>query len=95
MSFWPNSPFCFSKTLLGVGSGSNYIMTTPIVLGGVKVFIDKRWVVTCDTKEVVLDDHMGKDPIGLNILYCPNDIFIIITIWNWWPLCQQILDEIP
>jgi len=51
-------------------------MTTPIVLGGVKVFIDKR----CDTKEVVLDDHIGKDPIGLNILYCPNGIFIIITI---------------
>jgi len=82
MSLWLNSPLFLSKTLLGVECGSNYIVTTPIVLGGVKVFLDKRWLVVCDTKEVVLDDHMGKDPIGQNILCCPNDIFIIITIWN-------------
>lgn len=37
-----------------------------------KDFVVKRQVM-CDPREVVLDDDIGKDHVGLFILHCPND----------------------
>jgi hypothetical protein len=31
----------------------------------------------------VLDDDLGKNYVGLLILYCPDDVSIIINIWRW------------
>jgi hypothetical protein len=44
------------------------------------VFIVTRCVITCDPKEAVLDNQLGEDHVGLNILYCPKDVSTIMTI---------------
>jgi hypothetical protein len=31
----------------------------------------------------VLDDDLGEDHVGLFILYCLNDILVIMNIWRW------------
>jgi hypothetical protein len=45
-----------------------------------RVFVAIRRVITCDPKEVVLDNQLGEDHFGLRILYCPNDVSIVMTI---------------
>jgi hypothetical protein len=35
----------------------------------VGVFVVIGHVITCDPKEAILDDQLGKDHVGLNILY--------------------------
>jgi len=47
------------------------------------VFIAKGWVVACNPQEVVLDDRLGKDHVGLCILYCPMTMSTVMTIWKW------------
>ncbi len=48
-------------------------------------------VITSNPKEAVLDNQLGEDHVGLNILYCPNNVLVIMIIWKW-PLSQTILD---
>jgi hypothetical protein len=60
----------------------------------VKVFLAKGRVVTCDPHEVVLDDQLGEEHVGLCILYCPVIMSKVMTIWKWL-LVQIILDGYP
>ena len=61
------------------------------LIDDVGVFFAKGHVVTCDPQEVVLDDRLGEDHVGLCILYCPMIVLAMMTIWKW-PLAQTILD---
>jgi hypothetical protein len=53
----------------------------------VGVFVATRPVITCDPKETILHNQLGKDHVGFNILYCSNNGSIMMTIWKW-PLFQ-------
>jgi len=33
----------------------------------------------------------GEDHVGVNVLYCPNNVSMVMTIWKW-PLAQTIMD---
>ncbi len=37
----------------------------------------------------MLGDDLGEDHVGILILYCPDDISIVMSIW-WWLLSQTI-----
>jgi hypothetical protein len=58
----------------------------------VGLFIASGHVISCDPKEVVFDNQLGEDHVGVNILYCLNNISMVITIWKW-PLAQTIVDR--
>jgi len=58
------------------------------------VFFAKGHVVACDPQETILDDRLGKDHVGLCILYCPTIVPTMMTIWKW-PLAQTIFDGYP
>jgi hypothetical protein len=47
------------------------------------VFIAKGQVLACDPQEVVLDDRLGDDHVGLCILYCLMTMSIVMTTWKW------------
>ncbi len=42
-------------------------------------------------REAILDDILGDDHIGLTILYYPEDILEVMTIWKW-PLTQTTME---
>jgi hypothetical protein len=46
------------------------------------VFVAKGRIIACDPREVVLHDDLG-DHVGIFILYRPNDILVVISIWRW------------
>jgi len=48
-----------------------------------KVFIVSGLVIACDPKEVVIDNKLGEDHVGVSILYCPSDVSIVMIIWKW------------
>ncbi len=52
------------------------------------VFVAKGRIIACDPREVVLDLDLG-DHVGILILYCLNDILVVISIWKW-SLSQMI-----
>jgi hypothetical protein len=58
------------------------------------VFLAKGCVVTCDPQEVVLDDWLGEDHVGLYIFYCLSIMSTMMTIWKW-PLTWTILNGYP
>ncbi len=58
----------------------------------VGLFIASGHVISCDPKEVVLDNQLGEDHVGVSILYCLNNISMVITIRKW-PLAQTIVDR--
>jgi hypothetical protein len=41
--------------------------------------------------ELVFDDWLGEDDVGLRIFYCLGIVLAIMTIWKW-PLSQTILN---
>ncbi len=45
-------------------------------------FVAREQVIASDPKEVVLDDDLGEDHVGLLNLCCPNDISTIMSIWK-------------
>jgi hypothetical protein len=49
-------------------------------------------VATCDPQEVIFDDQLGEDHVGLCILYCPRTMSIVTPIWKW-SFDQTILDK--
>jgi hypothetical protein len=61
------------------------------LVNDVKVFIVSECVITCDPRKVVFDDQFGEDHVGLNILYCLNNVSVVMIIWKW-SLSQTILD---
>jgi hypothetical protein len=57
----------------------------------VGLFVANAHVIACDPREVVFDNKLGEDHVGVSILYCPNNVSAIMTIWKW-PLVQTIVD---
>ncbi len=49
----------------------------------VGVFVMIGCVITCDPKEVILDNQLGEDHVGINILYYLINVSTIMTIWKW------------
>jgi hypothetical protein len=47
------------------------------------VFVAREWNNCMWPKEEVLDDDLGEDHVGLCILYCLDDILVIMNIWRW------------
>jgi hypothetical protein len=47
------------------------------------VFIARGQVIACDLREAMLDDDLGKDHVGILILYCLDDILTVMSIWRW------------
>jgi hypothetical protein len=58
------------------------------------VFITKGRVVACDPWEIVLDNQLREDDVGLCILYCLTTMSTMMTIWKSL-LVQTILHEYP
>lgn len=46
------------------------------------VFVAKGRIIACDPREAMFDDDLG-DHVGIVILYCPNDILVVMSIWRW------------
>ncbi len=44
-----------------------------------------------DSKEVILGNILSETHIGLAILYCPKNIYVVMTIWKWL-IIQTILN---
>jgi hypothetical protein len=59
----------------------------------VGLFVANGRVIACDPREVVLDNKLGEDHVGVTILYCLNNISMVMTIWKW-PLAQTIMDGV-
>jgi hypothetical protein len=57
----------------------------------VGLFVTSGHVIACDLREAVLDNQFGEDHVGVSILYCPNNISVVMTIWKWL-LAQTIVD---
>jgi hypothetical protein len=53
------------------------------LVNDVGVFLAKGCVVACNPQEVVLDDRLGEDHVGLCILYCLTTMSTVMTIWKW------------
>jgi hypothetical protein len=48
-------------------------------------------VIACDPREVIFDNQLGEDHVGVSILYCLTNVSTIMTIWKL-PLVQKIVD---
>ncbi len=57
----------------------------------VGLFVASGHVITCDPREIIIDNQLGEDHIKMNILYRSNNISAIMTIWKWL-LAQTIVD---
>jgi hypothetical protein len=44
------------------------------------VFLAKGHVMATDLKETIMDNILGHDHVGLTILYCHGNIFVIMII---------------
>jgi len=55
------------------------------------IFIAKGRVIAFNLMEVVFDDQLGEDHVGLRILYCLGIVLVIMMIWKW-PLSQTIFN---
>jgi hypothetical protein len=42
-------------------------------------------------KGTIVDNLLGEDHVKVNILYCLNNISMVMIIWKW-PLVQTIVD---
>lgn len=55
------------------------------------IFITTGRVIACDPKEIVFDNQLSEDHVGVSIFYCPSNVSTIMTIWKW-PLAKMNLD---
>jgi hypothetical protein len=46
-------------------------------------FIVKGQLIACDPREVMFNDDLGEDHVGIFILFCPYDISAVMSIWRW------------
>jgi hypothetical protein len=49
----------------------------------VGLFVVNGHVIACGPREVALDNQLGEDHVGVNILYSPDNILMVVTIWKW------------
>jgi hypothetical protein len=47
------------------------------------MFIRSGRVIACDPREVVLDNQLSEDHVGMSILYYLNNISVVMMIWKW------------
>ncbi len=57
----------------------------------VGLFVASGCVIDYDPREVIFDNQLAEDHVGMSILYCLNNVFMVMTIWKW-PLVQTIVD---
>jgi hypothetical protein len=57
----------------------------------VKLFVASGRVIAWDPKEAIFYNQLSEDHIRVSILYCPNNILVIMVIWKW-PLVQTVVD---
>jgi len=58
-------------------------------------FVDNgRVFIAKGPSEIVFNDWLGEDHVGLYILYCPMIMSIVMSFWKW-SLSQTILDGYP
>jgi hypothetical protein len=57
----------------------------------VGLFVASGYVIVSDPREAILDNQLGEDHVGVNVLYCLNNISAVMTIWKWL-LAQTIVD---
>jgi len=53
------------------------------LINNVRVFIISGRVIAYDPREVVLDNWLDEDYVGMSILYCLNNISAVMTICKW------------
>ncbi len=58
----------------------------------VRLFIANGHVIIFDPNEAIIDNKLGEDHVNMSILYSPNNILVVITIWKW-RLAQTIVDR--
>ncbi len=58
----------------------------------VGLFVANGHVIACDPREAILDNQLGEDHVRVSILYCPNNVSMVMTIWKWL-LAQIIMDK--
>ncbi len=46
------------------------------------IFIANGHVITYDAKEVVLNNQLNEDHVGVSIFYCPSNVSMVMTIWK-------------
>jgi hypothetical protein len=46
------------------------------------IFITTGRVIACDPKEIVFDNQLSEDHVGVSIFYCPSNVSTIMTIWK-------------
>jgi len=46
----------------------------------VGLFVASGYVIVSDPREAILDNQLGEDHVGVNILYCLNNISVVMTI---------------
>jgi hypothetical protein len=64
-----------------VGVGEEHNVKLLMSIKG--AFVAKGWIIACDPKEALFNDDLGEDHVGILILYYPNDISTIMSIWGW------------
>jgi monoamine oxidase len=57
----------------------------------VGLFVASGHVITCDPREVIVDNLLSEHHVRVSILYCPNNISALMTNWGS-PLAQTIMD---
>jgi hypothetical protein len=60
----------------------------------VGVYVASGCVIVYDPREALLDNQLGEDHVGVSILYCLNNVLVVMMIWKW-PLVQMILNGYP
>jgi len=45
-----------------------------------EIFIASGHVIACDPKQVVLDNQLNEDYVGVSIFYYPNNVSVVMTI---------------
>jgi hypothetical protein len=61
------------------------------LVNDVGLFIASGHVIAYDPREAILDNQLNEDHVKVSILYCPNNVSAVITIWKW-SLAQTIVD---
>jgi hypothetical protein len=46
----------------------------------VGLFVTSGCVIACNLREVILDNQLGEDHVRVNILYCLNNVSMVMII---------------
>ncbi len=61
------------------------------LLDDVGVFVASGHVIAYDPRKAIFNNQLGENHVGVNLLYCPSNVLVVMTICKW-SLAQTILD---